>query len=193
MKRTVPASVLCALFAASWLSGPSLADPLHKFGNQGAWVHVESGWVFPLAVGSFTRVTQPYSIDGNSDAGVEYRQARGGVLAEVEIYAADSSATVATLDGAKIHAAAKAGKSAHIASEKPFSIDALKDASGVKITYVTDESAGTQTNLYFFTADRWHVKILASVQDLGEDGDLALDAFVQALPWNTLGTNPGLH
>jgi len=193
MKRTGLASAFCLLLAASWPSGPSVADPLHKFGNEGAWVHVDSGWVFPKDVGSFARVTQPYNIDGNNDAGVEYRQA-SGLRAEVEIYAADSAAAGATLDGAKNNAALKAGESAHIESEKPFSVDALNDASGVKVTYVANgKPAGTLTNLYFFTTDRWRIKVLASTQGPGKDDDLALDAFVQALPWITLGTDPGLH
>jgi hypothetical protein len=193
MKRTPLASAFCVLLTTSWLSGPSVADPLHKFGQDGAWVHVDSGWMFPREVGGFSRVTQPYNIDGNNDAGVEYRQA-SGLPAAVEIYAADSAATSATLDGAKSNAANKAGESAHAQSEKPFEVKALKDASGVKITYAADgKSAGTHTNLYFLTTDQWRVKVLATTQDRDEDSDKALDAFVQALPWNTLGTNPGLH
>lgn len=191
MKRTGIPSAWCALLAASWLSGPSLADPLHKFGTEGAWIHVDSGWQFPKTVGDFARVTQPYNIDGNSDAGVEYRQA-AGLQVEVEIYAADSAATGASLDGAKANAADKAGEAAGVQAQKPFKIDALKDADAVKVTY-QPEGKGAQTNLYFLTTDRWHVKVLASTQDRGKAGDEALDAFVQALPWNTLGTESGVH
>jgi hypothetical protein len=81
-----------------------------------------------------------------------------------------------------------------VESEKPFQVDGAKDASGVKVTYAPKEkSTGVQTNLYYFTTDRWRVKVLASTREGVKDDDLALDAFVQALPWNTLGTNPGLH
>jgi hypothetical protein len=192
MKRTVTTPALLALLALSCFSFPSLADPLHKIGKEGAWVHVDSGWVFPKAVGDFARVAQPYSIDGNNDAGVEYRQDSGPLQAEVEIYAADSGAVSATLDGAKGHAARKAGEAARVQSEKAFEIDAMKDVKGVKVTYAAQgKSEGTQINLYYFTTDRWRVKVLASTQDRG--GDRALDAFVQGLPWKTLGTDPGIH
>lgn len=193
MKRSAIASAFYVLLAASWLSSPSVADPLHKFGSEGAWRHVDSGWMFPKDVNGFARAAQPYNIDGNNDAGAEYRQA-SGLLAEVEIYAADSGATGATLDGAKTSAAGKAGEAARVQSEKPFEVDALKDASSVKVTYAAEgKAAGTQTNLYYFTTARWRVKVLASMQDRGKDGDRTLDAFVRALPWNTLGTDSGLH
>jgi hypothetical protein len=188
MKQTV---LTTALLAALWLSSPSVADPLHKFGTQGAWIHVDSGWQFPKAVGDFARELQPYNIDGNNDAGVEYRQA-SGLQARVEVYAADSAATGATLDGAKTNAASTAGDAARLASEKNFQVDGLKSASGVKVTYAPEKgSTGAQTNLYYFTTDRWRVQVLANIPD--KDADQALDAFVQALPWSTLGTDPGLH
>lgn len=192
MKRTGIASACCVLIAAAWLASPSFADPLHKFGKEGAWVHVDSGWMFPKDVGEFARVMQPYNIDGNNDAGVEYRQP-SGLQADVEIFAADSGAMGATLDGAKSNASSKAGEAAHVQSEQPFEVDALKDASGVKITYAAEgKAAEAHTNLYYFTTNRWRVKVLARTQGRGKD-DEALDAFVRALPWKTLDTNPGLH
>lgn len=194
MKRTGSTSLLLAALAASSLFGSTHADPLHAFGNEGAWVHVDSGWQYPKDVDGFARVGQPYNMDGNNDAGAEYRQASGQLLAEVEIYAADSAATAASLDGAKAAAAGKAGEAARAASEKPFAIESLQDASGVKVRYVVKgRSAGAQTNLYFFTTDRWRIKVVASAADGGKDGDRALDAFVRALPWRTLGTDSGLH
>jgi hypothetical protein len=63
----------------------------------------------------------------------------------------------------------------------------------VKVTYAPKEAAGARTHLYFFMTDRWRVRVLASTRAGGKDADLELDAFVQALPWSTLGTNPGLH
>lgn len=187
MKRTA----LLALLIASTLTGAvSLADPLHKYGDEGAWCHVDSGWMFPQDVGSFARVLQPYSIDGNNDAGAEYRQESVPGTIEVDVYAADSAATDATIDGAKATAASKAGEGAKIGSEQPFKIGAVKGLNGVKIKYATDAE---QTNLYYFTTDRWRVKVLARARPAGKESDKALDAFVQSLPWNTLGTNPGIH
>ncbi|MFC4309292.1 hypothetical protein ACFPN2_09390 [Steroidobacter flavus] len=193
MKRFGKAPALLALLIASTLTGAdSLADPLHKYGNEGAWCHVDSGWMFPESVGGFARVLQPYSIDGNSDAaGAEYRQASGPLqgAVEVDVYGIDSMAADANIDGAKATAAGKAGEGAKIESEKPFKLGAAKGLQGVKIKYAAD--AGERTNLYYFTTDRWHVKVLA--KGTGKESDKALDAFVQALPWNTLGTNPGIH
>ena len=193
MNRTIKTTAISALLSAFILASPSFADPLHKFGKEGAWVHVDSGWMFPATVGEFVRVMQPYNIDGNNDAGVEYRQP-SGLQADVEVFAADSGAMGASLDGAKSNALSRAGEAARVRSEQPFEVDALKDASGVKITYAAaGKAAGSQTSLYYFTTDRWRVKVSASTQGRGKDGDAALDAFVRALPWKTLDTDPGVH
>ncbi|MBL8268758.1 hypothetical protein [Steroidobacter sp.] len=183
-----------AALALLGVAGSGVADPLHKFGHDGAWRHVDSGWMFPASVSGFSRVGQPYNIDGNNDAGAEYRPASGSsVSAEVDVYAADSGAPDATLDGAKSTAARKAGESAGVSSEQPFQIDTLKGVRGVKVRHAGTEAAGTLTNLYFFTTERWRVKVLANSAATGKDGDAALDAFVQALPWETLGSESGIH
>lgn len=195
MKRagTTPA-LLALLIAASLAPAAGVADPLHKYGNDGAWCHVESGWMFPMEVGNFARVLQPYNIDGNDDAGAEYRQASDPLqaTAEVDVYAADSAATDASIDGAKATAARKAGEAAKVESETPFQLDAAMGLHGVKIEFATGAS-DQQLNLYYFTTDRWHVKVLARARLAGSDSDRALDAFVQALPWHTLGTDSGIH
>ena len=192
--RKTPARFV--LLIAAWLSSSmSGADPLHKVGNEGAWRHEDSGWMFPKQVGGFARVGAPYTIDGNNDVGVEYQQSSGEPRLEavVDVYASDSAATEATLDGAKASAARKAGADARIRSETPFPIDALDGIRGVKFTYRADEALpGDQARLYFFATERWRVKVLASTQISGDDGDEALDAFVQALPWSTLGSDPGV-
>jgi hypothetical protein len=141
-------------------------------------------------------VLQPYSIDGNNDAGAEYKQESGPLqgAVEVDVYAADSAATDANIDGARATAARRAGEGAKIESEKPFRIDAVKGLNGVKVKYTTDaKAADGQTNLYYFTTDRWRVKVLAHARQPGNESDRALDAFVRALPWHTLGTDPGIH
>jgi hypothetical protein len=196
MKRFGKAPTLALLLAATLTGTAGMADPLHKYGDEGAWCHVDSGWMFPKDVGDFARVLQPYSIDGNSDSGAEYRQESGLLqgAVEVDVYAAESAATDANIDGAKATAASKAGEGTKVESERPFKIGAVKGLNGVKIKYATDANAsGEQTNLYYFTTDRWRVKVLARAKLAGKESDKALDAFVQALPWNTLGTNPGIH
>jgi len=196
MKKFGTTPALLALLIASTLgTAASAADPLHKYGNEGAWCHVGSGWMFPMEVGNFARVLQPYSIDGNDDAGAEYEASdslRGTV--EVDLYAADSAATDASIGGAKATAARRAGEGANVESEEPFQLDAAKGLHGVKIKFATNaETSGELTQLYYFTTDRWHVKVMARARTTGNESDRALDAFVQALPWNTLGTNPGIH
>jgi hypothetical protein len=196
MKRLGKSHALLALLIASTLTGAaSVGDPLHKYGNQGAWCHVDSGWMFPLNVANFERVLQPYNIDGNNDAGAEYKQESGlqGAV-EVEVYAADSAATDANIDGAKATAARKTGEGAKVESEQPFQLDTAKGLHGVKIKYASDAAAsGEQINLYYFMTDRWHVKVLSHAKVAGKESDQALDAFVQALPWSTLGTHSGIH
>lgn len=180
----------CAL-AASLLVGLTSsigsADSLHPFGNEGAWRHEYSGWQFARQVAGFSRVIPPYTIDGNNDAGVRYENT-SGVSAVVEIYLADSAATDAKLDGAKASAAQKAGGSARVQSERPFRIKEHKDARGTKITYAANDAS---TSLYFFEANRWTVKVLGSAS--GDDPSKVLDAFVRALPWDTLGDPTALH
>lgn len=194
MTRMKQTTLLAVLIALSLTGAVGTADPLHKYGNDGAWCHVDSGWIFPREVGAFARISSPYNIDGNNDAGAEYRQETQQLRAEVDVYAADSGAIDATLDGAKASAARKAGEAATAQLERPFQIAAQKDLSGVKLTYAPQaETSGARTNLYYFTTDRWRVKVLASTQIGGKNGDEALDAFVRALPWNTLGTESGIH
>lgn len=163
------------------------ADALHPFGNEGAWRHEYSGWQFAERVGGFSRILAPYTIDGNDDVGVRYEHA-SGLTAVVEIYLADSAAPDAKLDGAKTRAAQKAGDSAHLQSERPFRIGAHKDVRGTKITYAANDA---NTRLYFFEASRWTVKVLTSAS--GKDSDKVFDAFVRALPWDSLGDPTALH
>jgi hypothetical protein len=193
MNAIAKTPALLALLTASWLFSPtSGADPVHKFGNEGSWIHMDSGWRFPLQVSNFKRVLQPYTIDGNNDAGVEYRQTSApNASAVVEVYAADSAAPDAQLDGAKATAAQKVGAGVRVESEKPFQIDAQSSMRGVKVTYTTEATEPTGlTNLYFFATDRWHVKVLASAPSSGAATDEAVEALVRALPWDTLGTDP---
>jgi hypothetical protein len=175
--------VLAAFVLAGLTSTIGSADPLHPFGNEGAWRHEYSGWQFARQVGGFSRVLAPYTIDGNNDAGVRYENA-SGFTAVVEIYLADSAAPDAKLAGAKASAARKAGESAQLQSEQPFAIEGHENLSGTKPVF---RGGNAETQLYFFEADRWTVKVV------GTGSGNVFDAFVQALPWNTLGDPTALH
>lgn len=184
-------SLLAVGLVVGLTSSIGTADPLHQFGTEGAWRHEHSGWQFAKQVGGFSRVMAPYTIDGNNDVGVRYEDA-SGVTAIVEVYTADSVAPDAKLDGAKASAAQKAGESAHVQSERPFRIKKHNALRGTKITYAADKkSQSAQTRLYLFEASRWTVKVLGTAS--GDDAGKALDAFVQALPWDTLGDPTALH
>jgi hypothetical protein len=177
-------SVLAVGLLVGLTSAIGVADPLHPFGNEGGWRHEFSGWQFAKQVGGFSRVMPPYTIDGNNDVGVRYENG-SGLSAIVEVYLADSAAPDAKLEGAKVNAAQKAGESARMQSERPFRIGTQK---GVKVTYAAD---GANTSLYFFDANRWTVKVLGSGS--GDDSAKVLDAFVRALPWDSLGDSTALH
>ena len=181
-------ALACSLF------GPAgLADPMHKYGNAGAYRHEHSGWLFPKQVGDFTRLGEPYLIDGSSsDIGGEYAQGQNEtrVAASVEVYGSDSVASDAQLKNAKTSAARKAGAAAHLQAEEPFQL--RDELSAVKVTYVPEAKAQrSQTRLYFVTTERWVVKVLASIGTEDDDAGRTLDAFVRDLPWNTLGVDPG--
>jgi hypothetical protein len=187
--RKTCALAACLLIALT--SSIGIADPLHQFGTEGAWRHEFSGWQFAKQIGGFSRALAPYTIDGNNDVGARYENG-SGLMATVEVYLADSAAPDAKLDGAKATAAQTSGESAHIQSEQPFPLGTHKTVRGTKITYAADEkSRGARTSLYFFEASRWTVKVLASPSS--DDQGEALDAFVRALPWDTLGDPSALH
>ncbi len=180
-------SVLAAGLLAAVTSSIGGADPLHQFGNEGAWRHEYSGWQFAKQVGEFSRVRAPYTIDGNNDVGVTYQHA-SGLSVVVEVYLADSTAPDSKLAGAKASASQKAGESAHVESERAFRIKSQKDLRGTQIIYAADAA---KTRLYFFEANRWTVKVLSSGSS--DDETKALDAFVRALPWDSLGDPSALH
>jgi hypothetical protein len=184
---TTKLGVLAAGLLLALTSSIGTADPLHPFGNEGAWRHEYSGWQFAKQVGDFSRVLAPYTIDGNNDAGVKYENG-SGISVVVEVYLSDSAATDAKLAGAKASAAQKAGESARIQSEQPFRIKEHKALRGTKITYAAEDA---RTSLYFFEANRWTVKVLGTGS--GDGASKVLDAFVRALPWETLGDPTALH
>jgi hypothetical protein len=190
VKDSIKLSVFAAYLLIGLASSISTADPLHPIDNEGTWRHEFSGWQFAKQVDGFSREMAPYTIDGNNDVGVAYEHP-SGLTAVVEIYLADSAAPDAKLEGAKATAEQKVGESARIQSERPFRMGAHKAVRGTKITYAANKSAGAHTTLYFFEANRWTVKVLGTGS--GNGADKALDAFVRALPWNSLGDPTALH
>lgn len=177
----------------------TLADPLHKIGGAGTYQHEDSGWLFPREVGAFSRVTPPYTIDGNNDAGARYELVVEGVRSAVavDIYAADSAAAAAKLDGAKAAAQRGADPAAplRVGSEAPFSVAPQHELTGIKVTFVADgPDAGSQTILYFVATQRWAVNIVAVVSTEAAQAVEAIDRFVRDQPWHTLGSDaPDLH
>jgi hypothetical protein len=154
----------------AWLvcSQAGFADPLHKFGPDGGYRHESSGWIFPRHVAGLERVDAPYQIDGNDDVGAEYATVVDGERrsAQVHVYHADSGAS-----GAKLETAARSTQEAF----------AVGEVSGVKV-------ADTRSTLYFFQTTAWVV----TVRTTAPEADL--DEFVQALRWDTLGSDAGnLH
>lgn len=186
-----PAALVAAAFALLW-SMLALADPLHKFGGDGAWRHEGSGWMFPRQVGDFDRHDAPYTIDGNNDVGAEYATLAAGARrsALVDVYYADSAASGATLEGAKTMSATKRG--ARLISEQPFAVNTQHELVGIKATYEPIE--GSKAALYFFKTPHWVVTVRTTAQSDDADANTAFDELVRALPWDTLDSDPGdLH
>lgn len=169
---------------AAWLlaaSLPCMADPLHAVGDDGTYRHEDSGWLFRAQVADFERVGSPYTIDGNADAGAHYQHE--GVLIVVDVFARESFANDATVDGAKRTAAKAAGEAARATAEEAVALGSGADIHAIRVVYTLADKTGAV--LYFAEKKPWTVKILVTgAQDAG-----AVDAFVRALPWQTLGAD----
>ncbi len=194
--RISAAATICAYL---WFTNSTLADPLHKVGSLGAYQHEDSGWLFPKETGAFVRVAPPYTIDGNNDAGARYELVVDGVRSAVavDVYAADSGAVAAKLDGAKaaVQRGVDPAAPLRVASEEPFRIASDLELAGTKVTFLADgPGSHSQTVLYFMATQRWVVNIVAFVPTEAAQGVAAIDRFVREQPWHTLGSNsPDLH
>jgi hypothetical protein len=188
MKKT-RACCLIALTFAIW-SHAGVADTLHKYGQEGAWIHADSGWVFPTRIGEYARVDEPYSIDGNNDVGVEYERVVDDVrtLVIVEVFSAQSAAEHATLGTAR---AAMERRFGALEEEQPFAVEGKLEIEGRRLKY--EGTADTAASLYFLKAEQWVVNIRTSSALEAPEGAQSLDAFVRALPWDTLGSDSGFH
>lgn len=177
-----------------WLAcSACTADPLHQYGPTQVWRHENSGWKFLDEVGGFKRAATPYTIDGGPDVGINYApvNAESNVTAVLEIFLADSPAIDATPEGARASAAKRASDSSLVSKETPFRLVTRPELQATKVTFASNAKSGPRSLLYFVTNDRFRVKVL--VNRTGDpSGDKAVDDFVQALPWNTLGTDPNI-
>lgn len=160
------------------------ADPLHAVGDDGVYRHEDSGWLFLARIAAFERTGSPYTIDGNADAGAHYthRDLTTGLVV-VEVFARESFAGDATLPGAKQTARTAAGAPSAVQTEEVLQLPGVPDIQVVKITYAPADR--TPVYLYFAEKKPWAVKILAT----GMDTAAAVDDFVRALPWETLGSD----
>jgi len=200
MQNLRGAQKLAAVMLAWLLSTQSsLADPLHKFGNDGAYRHEHSGWIFPKHIGGLELVGAPYTIDGNNDVGAEYATVPGGMrrTAIVDVYFADSAAIGAQLETARaaMQTDSMTGAVAELQSEGRFSIDQPPRLVGVRASCTSRVGTdGSQSVLYFFQTTAWVVTIRTTAQATDTQATTVLDEFVRALRWDTLGTDPGnLH
>lgn len=189
MSRTFrPDAALAAILLGLLISPAALCDPWHKFAKQDAYWHHGSGWVFPRTVGAFVLQGSPAQIDGNEDLTSEYRMERNGArsTAFVDVYYPNSAAVGAKLDTAR---AASQPKCESSQSEGKVGVDMHPEIRGLKVVFEpksTAECAGSV--LYFFQTPQWVVTVRAS-----GPADAALDEFVQALRWDSLGTDPYDH
>lgn len=160
-----------ATLGAFVLAPEGRTDPLHKVGAEGAWQHEGSGWIFPKRIGASDRIGVPYTIDGNDDVGVQYviPADEGNATATVEIYRRDSAA-----------AGAELGEPATV---QPFT---AAERIGVKAGFSPQESA--RMTVYHFKTNDWII-VIRALSSSTTVIDAQLDAFVRALPWNTLGSD----
>ena len=171
-----------------------LADAWHQFGQQDAYWHHGSGWIFPGRIGEFELVRTPYQIDGNDDVGAQYEMVVNGMprTAEVVIYYPNSAAIGARLDTARaaMQSSSANGKPISPKRQGKFAIERRLEIVGVRTIY---SSQDVQRGLYFFQTPNWVVTIRTQTQAADIDATKALNAFVQEQRWDTLGTDAGRY
>jgi hypothetical protein len=188
--------ILTAAALACLLHVPtSLADPLHKSGADGAWRHHGSGWIYPRQLGGLELAGPPYTFEGNDDVGARYTATVDGQLrtAFVDVYYPESAAIGAKLSTAREIAKQMpgGGKLVQINDEKPFHLHASSSSelSALKITYGPEGAGAAQAALYFVRTATWVVTIRTTAAATDSHASKAMDAFVRALPWDSLGTD----
>jgi hypothetical protein len=170
MSRTL---CLIALFACL-PAGNTRADPIHAVAD-GAYWHHGSNWTFPEIVGAYQRVGIPQDVAGSDDAVAHYAHVDGGVryTASVNVYRASSAAA------AELEAAAPGT----LTSEGAFLASEPARLTGIRRIYGRNGKSGL-TGVYVINAGEWRVAIQVSGSGLE-----AMDAFVLAQRWDTLGAH----
>lgn len=191
--RFVSAVVLCCLLGAA-----AFGDPLHKFHHQDGYWHHGSGWVFAIAIGAFKLTRGPYQIAGNDDVGAEYAMGSNGSRrsAIVDVYYPSSADVFARFDSAKAALQATANGNECIGSSSEEGTLAVRQSQivGVTLTIVPRSAHDcSRASLYFFQTSDWVISVRTTATATDADAGKALDDFVRALPWETLGTDPFLH
>jgi hypothetical protein len=160
--------------------------------DDGGVRHANSGWLFSKNIGDYARVGEPEGVAGGSDGVANYERPGSGsrVSATIYVYSSDTRALDASLDGAKAMIVSKL-KSEFLAqswSEGPFRVGTTPSLVGEKAFYkVGLGPASWQSNLYYFDTGKWVVKIRMTTEKTDKDNFNTLDAFVRALPWESLG------
>jgi hypothetical protein len=199
-----PCIVAAAILASFCIVPGAFADPLHQFAKQDAYWHHGSGWVYPRTVGGLQLQGSPAQLDGNDDVTAEYATELNGArrTAVVDVYYPNSAAVGAKLATAKAAVEArvnakKAGEpgvceSSH--SEDTFAIGEHPEIVGVKVTFEPKSAAECiQSALYFFRTPDWVITVRTTSRAADEAAAKAMDEFVRALRWDTLGTDPFLQ
>ncbi len=154
--------------------------------------HLDSGWVFPAAVGGFVRVGDPGGIEGTTVESVaSYQRGVEGAqdTATVTVYPPDSPALDASLQAAKsmIVASLKRAPLALSWSEGPFRVGKAPLLVGEKAYYkIGVGPTSSQTNLYYVDTGKWIVKVRMTADKTTEGTFQEFDAFVRGLPWESL-------
>ena len=146
--------------------------------------------MYPKQIGALARVGAPYEIDGTYDVGAEYEGVVDGVRTEatVHIYASDSAAQDADF------VAAKGATEGNSQAEQPFHVETRAELVGTKVTYELDKQHPSDASLYFIKSRNWIVNVRTTSDATSGTAVQSLDWFVNDLPWETLGTEPGnLH
>jgi hypothetical protein len=158
--------------------------------------HAESGWIFPNNVGPLKILTEAQALGGSGDVAASYAKGEGEnrIVATVYVYPARSPALDASYDGAKSAIIAHVNgplSMAQLWSEGPFTVGSDRLLTGRKAFYKLGLGpTSVATNLYFYDVGTWIVKVRVTGKET-EDTLKIADAFVRALPWNSLRIAPG--
>jgi hypothetical protein len=173
-----------ATLGALALSAASLADPIHRIENDAYWHH-DSGWVFPQRLGEFEREGAAQDVAGSRDAVAHYVRVWRGerVVADVDVFPADSAAENVTLDAARAALVADVdGAVGEITDDK---LELRNGLVADRVRFFATDDQPSQA-LYFVRVAEWRVRIRVRIPAVARPVADALDGFVEAQRWDTL-------